>query len=742
MIEVKDKTGQIEKKLIHAQKTGVIQINSLDLAVFPKQIQDIAELRFDAQKWWDIVPITKLDLSNNSIKEVPSEIANLKDLVSFRMQNNQLESLPETLFLIETLKSVDCTHNKIKRLPPTVTYSFSLVELTMKDNLLDLLPVSYEKLNHLEILDLSHNKLTKFPLHQGDLPNLKRLDISENLLESLDANIGTLEQLETLILNKNKIKAVPQGVFQGLQNLKLLDLKENKLTYFDEFPATEKLDSVFLSFNQITDIRGFENCPKLTVLDFKNNKVAKLDSSIGYLKELKTLDLSNNDLSDIPNEIGFMAKLVRMTIEGNPLKCIRSTIRNAGAEALKKFLRERADNTGTKSEIVKEFEKVQKIDVWDQFIKDFLVQGKELVVTNKKITEINNKFCQLNIVHLDLSQNLISEVNPNLISLSNLIKLKLNNNKIEFIPGDILIQLPFLEELELKGNKMKEFMSDVPNQYYHEIFLDLKHLDLSQNQFTELPEIIPYINKLRVLFIAYNKITSVDELFHEGMENLEILDASNNKIKTLSDKIITLQNLEHLNLEYNDISNIPTILGYLTSIKNLNLYGNPLKNIRNDVIAKGPKYVLEFLQSKHPVPYEAPPKKQAPKKMIVEEEPVEEIKNYKVTQINPHNLGQKRESMNIEPKQQQQQQYDPNSYKDQYIKERNMVMQQQQQKKVIDPKIQKEIEMLEITIGLLEKELRDNFTLSTNQINNKKREINILRSNKNKLIQQLNGEDS
>jgi hypothetical protein len=57
-----------------------------------------------------------------------------------------------------------------------------------------------------------------------------------------------------------------------------------------------------------------------------------------------------------------------------------------------------------------------------------------------------------------------------------------------------------------------------------------------------------------------------------------------------------------------------------------------------------------------------------------------------------------------------------------------------------DPKIVKEIETLDSKITSLENELCDNFTLSTNQIMAKKREINLMKSNRNKLIQQLNGE--
>ena len=58
---------------------------------------------------------------------------------------------------------------------------------------------------------------------------------------------------------------------------------------------------------------------------------------------MKTLKVSNNDLSDINPRISLLPNLVRINIEGNPLKCIKSTMRNAGAEQLKKYLKMRLD---------------------------------------------------------------------------------------------------------------------------------------------------------------------------------------------------------------------------------------------------------------------------------------------------------------------------------------------------------------------------------------------------------------
>ena len=98
-----------------------------------------------------------------------------------------------------------------------------------------------------------------------------------------------------------------------------------------------------LAFNVIETIGNLERAPNLTVLDLHNNKLDEFPLSAIDLKQLKTLKVSNNNLSDKNPRISMMPNLVRINIEGNPLKCIKSTMRNAGAEQLKKYLRMRLD---------------------------------------------------------------------------------------------------------------------------------------------------------------------------------------------------------------------------------------------------------------------------------------------------------------------------------------------------------------------------------------------------------------
>lgn len=133
------------------------------------------------------------------------------------------------------------------------------------------------------------------------------------------------------------------GALVQCNSLVALEIKENRLVVLTDLPKSDRLDTLATSFNRIREFEQFENCPNLTVLILSDNKIERLSAGILHLKKLKTLDVSNNDLSDLPSELGLLPALVRIQLEGNPLKCIRQNLRTAGAEQLKKYLKERMD---------------------------------------------------------------------------------------------------------------------------------------------------------------------------------------------------------------------------------------------------------------------------------------------------------------------------------------------------------------------------------------------------------------
>ncbi|XP_025206694.1 leucine-rich repeat-containing protein 27-like [Melanaphis sacchari] len=103
---------------------------------------------------------------------------------------------------------------------------------------------------------------------------------------------------------------------------------------------------------------------------------------------------------------------------------------------------------------------------------------------------------------------------------------------------------------------------------------------------------------VRYLYLDNNIIRTLpDELF-TGCTNLMWLDLRCNRIRRLPDGIQGHKNLQVLLLGKNDIKRLPLTLGSLPKLRELNVAGNPLDCFTRDMMKKGSKYLIRFLQEK------------------------------------------------------------------------------------------------------------------------------------------------
>ena len=146
---------------------------------------------------------------------------------------------------------------------------------------------------------------------------------------------------------------------------------------------------MILAFNRIDRLDNLSRAPHLTIIDLHNNKLELLPDDVVDLRKLKTLKVSNNDLSDLNPRLALLGNLVRINIEGNPLKCIKTSLRGAGAEPLKQYLKLRLSETEiSKDEITQGIATGvpganSQYDAWDTFLREFVQGGQTLDLRNK-----------------------------------------------------------------------------------------------------------------------------------------------------------------------------------------------------------------------------------------------------------------------------------------------------------------------------------------------------------------------
>ncbi|CAK80424.1 unnamed protein product (macronuclear) [Paramecium tetraurelia] len=712
-----------------AWQTGNLALVHYDLQDFPDEIINIDTINLEGEEWWQKCPLTKLDLTNNNIQDIPL-YDTLQELQVLRLGNNKIGRFHFDLTKqFQNLKSLTLQNNQLVEFSCRLD---SIVELNLADNKLTGIDNLY--FPNLEILDITNNQFAQLPSYLP--PLIKKISAIGNKIQAIkQSDLIECKKLEDLQLSKNQIAFIEEGAFYNLIQLRVLDLKENKLKYFTQEQLGDNhecLDSIQLSFNQLDVYNCYEGIQNLSVLLLNNNKIKELHKEIINLKNLKTLDISNNDLGDLPSQLGFLAQLVRIQLEGNPLKCIRSNIRSAGALQLKKYLQQRTDDAA-KLEVQADPKLKQQLyqsnNIWEEYLRNFLHKD-ELAIRQKSINLIDNCVFRLtNLIIIDFSQNNIEMIPDQIQQLRNLKKVNFNENKITQI-SLYLFNLPDLVELELRQNKI-QFLPSREQVYLP----NLIHLDLGKNLLQNIPNFVPDLTRLRRLLLAYNQIDSIDSLLQKE-SILEVLDISNNSIDQLNDEIyFKMPNLQHFNLQNNNMRTFPTILGFM-SLKTLQIDGNPTKLISRQIIDKGTVHILDYLAKKHPL-NQIPPKIQP----IIIEEPVinnqsqmsQQQQSLKQRQSNQNSKSSASSQMLVEEPRQQRQ------YEQQQIIQEQPQQQQQRQQQYVDiGQLRVEFQNLEVKIKQLERELNENFSLNKFQIQEKRKVLQGLMLQRSAILQQIN----
>jgi internalin A len=260
---------------------------------FRKKIKRVKEQR-----------LTELDLSSNSLTEIPTEVFELEWLETLSLWNNQLTSVPESITRLSNLSTLDLGGNQLTSVPESITRLTNLSTLNLSRNQLTSVAESITHLTNLSTLDLSLNQLTSVPKSITRLTNLSTLYLSHNQLTSVAESITHLTNLSTLDLGGNQLTSVAESITR-LTNLSTLNLSRNQLTSVAEsITRLTNLSTLYLSHNQLTSVaESITRLTNLSTLDLGGNQLTSVPESITRLTNLSTLNLRNNPLEDPSIEI-------------------------------------------------------------------------------------------------------------------------------------------------------------------------------------------------------------------------------------------------------------------------------------------------------------------------------------------------------------------------------------------------------------------------------------------------------
>ncbi|XP_068194705.1 leucine-rich repeat-containing protein 57 [Antennarius striatus] len=158
----------------------------------------------------------------------------------------------------------------------------------------------------------------------------------------------------------------------------------------------------------------------LRTVDLSGNKIEVLPAAIGNFLQLKSLTLNSNRLFDIPSEISKLKKLETLSLNGNRIQQLPSTLGQL------KTLRTLNLSGNQISEFPSGLGTLRHLDLLD--------------LSRNKIQNVPSEVSELQAIEINLNQNQISVLSPEVSACPRLKVLRLEENCLDLpsIPVSIL----------------------------------------------------------------------------------------------------------------------------------------------------------------------------------------------------------------------------------------------------------------------------------------------------------------
>ncbi|XP_050691737.1 leucine-rich repeat serine/threonine-protein kinase 1-like isoform X4 [Eriocheir sinensis] len=274
-----------------------------------------------------------------------NQVIALYAITRLDISNNALTELPDMIFQLPSLKTLNAAQNKIEKLPPsigqfvdgTVTLPRKgskkdlfqgplsvLEEVHIQDNRLDHLPDGIFTLPALQLLDVSNNKLSSLPYKIWTAPKLRELNVSLNLLHDLpvrpeghghDSGMGSDAMSE--VSDEDSVSSLND------LHLSLPDDLTEESPARRKTPDPRGVLSLGKHGNVVTCCRRRElkhHSLWSSTVEIQESLVGVRETQEETLSNLQSLNLSHNSFMSVPNGLACLAlSLNRLNLSYNRL---------------------------------------------------------------------------------------------------------------------------------------------------------------------------------------------------------------------------------------------------------------------------------------------------------------------------------------------------------------------------------------------------------------------------------------
>jgi len=179
------------------------------------------------------------------------------------------------------------------------------------------------------------------------------------------------------------------------------------------------------------------------------------------------------------------------------------------------------------------------------------------------------------ITDLDLRQNKLDALPPEIGYLANLQVLTLHNNLLKTLPKEIGT-LTKLSSLSLYSNMLE----NLPVEFQY--LSNISSLVLVNNMLKSIPDGIVYLPNLSYLDLRNNQLYTLHPELHI-MTSLTELKLDDNYITELPESIDSLTDLEHLSVRNNKLAALPKNIGKLVKLSYLDIRGNQIATLPKEL---------------------------------------------------------------------------------------------------------------------------------------------------------------
>lgn len=325
--------------------------STLTIKIPTAKISEITELNLEDKKIGKIngieklTALTTLNLGKNEISDIsPLNTLSTLKVLKLNDNNNLGEHIATVLSGKTGIQSLDLSRIGLKDIS-FISSMTGLKELEMSNGSYNSLS-SIESLTGLIKLDVSNNQSIRTLNSILNLTNLEVLNISNTGISKieLDAereigiyNLTKLKELYISGLDIQDITCVAKtqfieqhhknenGDWEGkdvarLNDIEVLDISyinrngNSSIPYFAELKNFEKLQKLYMQGNNLYDVNGIYELPKLSEVNLENNKISDLSGL------LYTEDVTDEETGISHKVIRDYCKAVSIDLSGNEIK--------------------------------------------------------------------------------------------------------------------------------------------------------------------------------------------------------------------------------------------------------------------------------------------------------------------------------------------------------------------------------------------------------------------------------------